>query len=521
MKSKILIVIKLLALMNLNVNSAQEMEITPLFGDNGYTIIKLNEMQLVDNYSKILHIVDLDEYQNLINTIETNIDSLNLQETNPNSLLLVKELEHLKQNYETIIPSVHRNKRGLLNVLGSGLKFIAGTMDADDAKQISDYMDNLKQNTQQLTEQSNKQITINQKLINSIENIKTHINNQQQQIQKYLSKIITETNKIIQDDSKYVLQIYVSIAHINKEIDGIKDIILLSKLNVLAHDILSPNEIQDFNITMETFPFIKSSVILKERKIILAILIPKFTIEKYFSAIVIPFPNQVNQELDISNENIIVSEKKVIFTFEKQIVEKKELKTHKNNCISNLFNKNNTCNFKINNKPSIEEIDSGLLITKNIEQCKLSQNCQKDDAIIEKHNLIKFINCDVTINDLIFVNKIKMYQNKIMLPMLNLKINKIINNLTLDNVNLENIENRKIIKYIDFKNKIFQYSLSSVIFIIIFTVIIVIILRKYCQSNKINTIIQKVPDMPNIENGTLNNFSGTEKSRCGGVIYGL
>lgn len=381
--------------------TTQMIEVIPVNTDGGYAIFKRNERPIVDSFTKILHIVNLTEYNELIDLIDYNANNLQLESNDEHLILLQREMKSLKHSFRILIPQVYKNrrsKRGLINLLGKGMKFLAGTMDDEDAVEISNHLNNLDQNMNNAMNQLNKQVVINNNLIKNVDEIKQHLNKQQKELNNFLTNITNQTNKIISNynKSKYVLQLYADITALNKQIDKLMDIILLSRLNVLAHDVLTEEEIEKYNITVEITPYIQNSVIFNGELLIFAICIPKFTKEKYFDAIVVPFPNNKYEMLDIENTEVIIQSNNV-YNNKEDMLTKRNLKPHLNICIRNLFNNNKTCTFRFSNESVIERIFDDLIILKNVNITKIQQNCSDHEIIVKGNNVIKFVNCKLEI----------------------------------------------------------------------------------------------------------------------------
>lgn len=483
-----------LALFFINNNAMTKkpghLEVTPIYEDSGFTIFRLENRLMVANYTKILHVIDLNEYRNIVKQIEQNIKTLNVKPWSPSCILLKREINTLKNNIETIIPHTHRSRRGLLNIIGTGLKFLTGKMDADDANEIYNHLENLKTNSKNLIDQSNKQVVINSELINALENIKNHVNKQSDTLNTYINEVANKSNWIVKvyENSEHILQIYADISQLNQQIEKIKGNIMLSRLDILGHDILTFEETTKFNITVEALPFIKSSTVILNETIVFVILIPNFSNEDYFNALILPFPNHDNEELDIPNEKVIISEQKV-FNFEKGISSTKKLKPHKNQCIQNIFT-NRTCTFRENTEESIEEVQEGLLVTKNCKETILKQNCKNQTITIKRNNLIKFSNCEILLKNVKFSNVVYVYKNMEIIPVLNYNVIKKVNNITLEKIFIQNAKNREKLNYVEEKSEIFNYSIIFIIIIIIISVVITLklLVAKKRRKNIINNI---------------------------------
>lgn len=62
----------------IGILNGQQLQIYPINNENGYLISKLNEKYVVQNYTKILHIVNLTNFEKIINIFNKNLNTLEL-----------------------------------------------------------------------------------------------------------------------------------------------------------------------------------------------------------------------------------------------------------------------------------------------------------------------------------------------------------------------------------------------------------------------------------------------------------
>lgn len=266
----------------------QEIRIHDLNNNNGYTTLELEDVKIIRSYHKILHIINTTEFDLSKEYIKRNVLSLQPKAylIGPMYNSLNQSLFLLEAKIENIKPQRRRQKRGLANILGTGLKYIAGTMDHDDEVEIKAKLDELHENNGKLIEQSNKQVSINNELFDQIQNITTHINNQQSQIQKHLNNLTNEVyNKIItlEDEVKfmqYTFQINHDILLLRNHVDDIEQVLFSSKLGVLSKNILNEEELK-FVTNINSYQNIKITVTTYKDTIVIALLIPQLSNLKY------------------------------------------------------------------------------------------------------------------------------------------------------------------------------------------------------------------------------------------------
>ena len=87
--------------------------------------------------------------------------------------------------YATLIP-ITREKRGILNFMGTDIKQITGNLDNNDLLQLESDIDQLQGENKFLINQNNEQLKINLQLQDKINSLVNELNKQQDQITKNL-----------------------------------------------------------------------------------------------------------------------------------------------------------------------------------------------------------------------------------------------------------------------------------------------------------------------------------------------
>ncbi|XP_049317718.1 uncharacterized protein LOC125780131 [Bactrocera dorsalis] len=156
---------------------AQQIDIQDLTNNNGYIPIKTDELRVIDHYDKILHFVNLTAYDETTFLISRNIEALTAITFEDKQLLdtLHKNFILLRAKIDNLHPHL-KTKRGLVNILGKGLRFIAGTMDSEDEEQVNDALSKIHQNNQIMENNIGNLTYFNNILANQISNITSHIN---------------------------------------------------------------------------------------------------------------------------------------------------------------------------------------------------------------------------------------------------------------------------------------------------------------------------------------------------------
>lgn len=188
-----------------------------------------------------------------------------------NNLYMEHQLNHLRTELQTLIPHT-REKRGLLNIVGTGLKYIYGTMDDNDRREIESQLQVLETNTHNAITQSNNQIQINEQFDEQLEKLTTLYSSQMKKIiEQYTEMRNTSTQQQKELKSE---QVKYHLAHLKEIIDKVEGIMLTSSLGLLSQNILTDEEIQANNITFEKLQGIRMTVATSGRNIIFIIRVP-------------------------------------------------------------------------------------------------------------------------------------------------------------------------------------------------------------------------------------------------------
>lgn len=179
-----------------------------------------------------------------------------------------------------------------------------------------------------------------------------------------------------------------------------------------------------------------------------------------------------------------------VFVYSNENVENKLIPIQEE-CITDILNEPQNCTMKMNDRPGIEQITENIIITKNLNTTKVYQNCNDQNIVIKRHNIIKFLNCKITLGDKIFTNKENFVQNNIILPNIlkNISYNEI-HNLTLKSIHVQNIENLNHIKLLSLEHNKTSWTSLITDVIIIFIILIVVVIFIYFKVHKKKTSIK-------------------------------
>lgn len=461
---------------------AQQFDIQDLTDNNGYIPIKTGERKTIGHYDKVLHFINLTTYEETMQLISSNMNILKTTTFEDKQLLDTIDKNFILLNAKMSNLRVHsKSKRGLFNALGKGLKYIAGTMDSDDEKEISDAIAKIRDSERITNNSMNKLIHVNNFMSEQIDNITRHINKQQTIISKYINNFREETQnriKTLEDEIRFIEQTYKidnDISLLRNHIDDIGQIIFSSKLGVIPTDILTQKEL-DLITDFDSYSSMKIVVLFQDNNIILTILIPQFSPNILSKIKFEPLPNALNKSIVLSQYEILADANNNIYDITVKDNLEKNLIILENKCITNILQfKEAQCKLETLEKSSVTEIVQGILIFKNFVE-NITHDCNKLNIKQKGTFLIKFENCKFIVLNKTYTNvNVKIYDTFV-LPNLITKIRE--NNVTkldskLENLYLKQLQHENNIKLLIDKNKNIKILSLSTDVSIIFSIIII------------------------------------------------
>lgn len=474
---------------------AQKLEVVDLNEGNGYAIIQLGERMLINNYIKILHIFNTTKYATYLNELQEEVSHLD-------DLYLTHQIEHINSRLKTIIPHHSRNKRGLINVLGTGLKYLYGTMDNNDREEIEGKLQTLEANEHNIITQSNNQIQINTQFDNQLANLTKLYNNQTKLLIKSVSSIKSLKDSTARTDRTYRLRYQID--HMSRLLDKVRDLILTSKLSILTRDILSDEEIKLYNITLEKMREIKMQLATYKNNIVFILKIPQYNPEIFQEIYIQPIPNKKKMQIEIA-EKLYITKNNIMYY---DVNETPNLKEIHDNCISNIFTyKLMKCHYIKNTKMEIIEVGLNIIVAINTNQ-EVNHTCNKYPLKLSGNHLLTVENCKVKLDK--WYDK-RMYQNSLIIPNPNRNIQMINEtNDSIEELQYNHVKNTEFILELKFKQKITNYTVSILIVVIIIIVALYIYLKYRSKSNKVNVAVNMPFPLAPLDHG--------QESSSGGVI---
>lgn len=434
--------------------------------------IKLEDVYVTQNFTTIIHVVELDSIMEVIDSLEHNVKHIRTHEE-----ILTAELTKIKSRVQTLF--AYRQKRGLFNIMGNGLKWITGSMDDNDRIEIENHFKTLDENNEQIRDSINKEIIINNHYNKTFYKLKTAIEQDRAVILNKLNDI--ETNNDLMLTKIAYLDTLLKIKLLEENIEHIQNNIASAKLNFMSSNVLTREEIESLNIDFHKLQLIELAVAkYRDRNIIFVLRVPKdiITAKRY---LVSPIGNENYTELAFEQEEIVIIDKvRYIFKENSNVNELKR---------TNICVYSNNCRKKENKNLEIIEIEKGVVLVRNAKNINVSSNCDERQMTILGNYLFTFYDCELNINNMIYTNKNKKYKTNFVMPEDDTNLfNKTNKNVNFDELILDNDVNEwEMREQINFKslNKDFSTFIGLAALLLIVILNIILFLYQSTQKKKI------------------------------------
>lgn len=418
------------------MTTGQKMEIQNLSDNMGILPMKLGTARTIKAYNNLIHVVRLDAYETNINKIANSLTAFDKIGDLKNSLTILNvKVTELKAKLQTLMPRL-RNKRGLVNGLGSVIKSITGNMDADDAIHLNKEIEQLTQGQSTITGEINQLTQINNQMSQRFSNITNHINRQQEIIEGYLRYSRNELNNRIKSDeiairyTQYLNQVNYNIDLLSSHLSNIAEAVVLARLNIISKQILNSDELNEIytffkNKSIEIksdehiYELLGLQAYYNNTNIIFNIQIPQISEETYSFFHIIPLP--INNTKMIISKPFAISNPKNIHHFDEKcpkiegIYYCREARKYQINpndtCIANLLN-NLPAECSLREVPEVAEIlqpEHNYVLLINIPETTIHTTCEPHQQKLKGTQLIHFENCQLEINQIIYESNENIY----------------------------------------------------------------------------------------------------------------
>lgn len=453
--------------------------------NNGYIEINQGQIHIVKNYDLIIHDIIPKEIETIINQLEANILSLQFD---PDKIsVLDLEIKNLRSKLKTITP--HRQRRGLLNFIGTIHKWLYGTMDNEDRENIEKHLDVIDINNHNIIKNVNQQVIINKNFNETFEKLKDILEKDRVKILDSYNHIDSQYKRLA--SQTFYIDNILKIKMLHDNIEHIQDNIASSRSGIIHSNILSPEEIEGYDIDVNKLQNLKiGSLQTKSDHIIFVIMVPREIILAD-KIMIYPMTNKNFEELLFEPLEIVRYNNKT-YNFERN----KELSKLRpcNNCV---FKRN--CLKIWKNVSEIIEIETGIVLIKNSRNVSLTNDCNHKTGILNGNYLLKFRNCTIDLDKHIFYNNERKFKQIFVEPRTDTNINNLNKKLSFDEIIFKQVENTKDIielKYHKSTNLVLNVTIVLIIFIFI-----VVIVSFRLKGSKIKINFTRTRESPHLKEG--------------------
>lgn len=416
--------------------------------------------EVVQDTQTIVHLIRRNHIRDLIDSVEQEI------ETNDLSPWIRHKIITLKSKADILI--AHRQKRGLINIVGQASKWLFGTMDDKDRDEINEHIQELESNSQNLINGLNKQIKINDYFNETIHLFVQTNQKNQNQILKSFSNLSEEVKNLIK--SQRILDISLKLEILDDKLNQILDSIASIKAGILHPGILTSNEINQFKINLEKLQNARSGILeMNQNVLLIGIKIPT-SYERIPYKLLTPLPNNDCKEI-AENPQKFIEVDKIKYILEKDVLYKNELKPLKT-CLDTV------CYKRINQKEEIIRLSNNVILGVNLKNPNIRNNCDERKLNLLGNYILEIRNCTLVINNKTYSDIYKEYEDNYVFEMFNQKWKEI--NVTFEEANIKYINNLEEIHKFHFHKKL-TFSMHGTMFIIM-VIVISFVSWKFCYN---------------------------------------
>lgn len=449
-------------------------------------MINLGTTEIIEATQTIIHVVKLDDINEMLNKIEEGL------KPDGATFWLQNKITALTQKIKIL--NNRRQKRGLINPVGTVSKWLFGSMDNEDRREIDQHIQALEKGMENTIQTINEQVHINDyfnKTLHLLMSTENTIIKRRNDVTDSLNVILREQRRL---DAVLKLQI------LEDKVDSLLDNIASIKNGILHPGILLAEEIEAYNITIEKLENAKTGIIMTQNnKLILVINIPvKYKTVPY--QILYPVPDKSYLEIN-ENPKYFVKINEIKYDYYKdKIMYEKDLKPLQS-CIQN-----NYCNKKINKDTEINKLDDNVIICKNLYEEKIVNDCDERELYLTGQYVLTINNCSLEIKNNKYQHRSKVFVEN--------QVFEILPEIKLDKLNITTTEEVKRINRINLHKNV-SIGLNVTFIWIIF--IIVIILLKHIKQKKCTVWKVDTHHLPDVK-AALNEGGVTLSPKNNGVV---
>lgn len=238
----------------------QKIQIQNLDNNPGILPFKLGKAKIKIGTHTFLHYIQLSPIINQINSLENCYENLkyavNKSSTKFHNILynfhehVGYQLKITNEKIRSFYP-IKRSKRGLINPLGSVIKYITGNLDYEDGNEIYKSLSELQNSQNKVITKFNKHISITKNLMYNINKTMSQIIQNQNSLENKTNELIYYVNQAEFEYYHYI-EVYEILDQIKLNVDSIlhfltnvENAVSFASMNVLHRSIVSLSELKE------------------------------------------------------------------------------------------------------------------------------------------------------------------------------------------------------------------------------------------------------------------------------------
>lgn len=446
---------------------------------------KIENVRIKLGYERIIKKLSLGSIEINLNHIEKIASSLKIKDHLHETLL--RKIIIAREKLKSLQP--HRQKRGLINALGTVVKYIAGNPDQEDLQIIQQSIGALQTRDNELTNNQMKQIKIN-------DNFQNRINNVTNTLRKISSQISLINNTLRQDNIVEHMNLIFSTDSLIHALEDIEEQVEFSRQNVLSKNILSLEEKiyifqklmqQDLKLEFidEIFLFSSGSITISKDNVVILVKIPILD-DNLYELLELQTVN-INQTKINTDIQWVAKHQNRIIPQRKKCKICDDSQTLKDECIYKfLTHQKPKCSMiKTEQLTRVKEIMRGIIFIDTKAKLEIFSSCG-DSRVVSEPTVIEAENCTINVLNYTFHSEDQFKpKQEYLVPTYN-KQPETINNV-LDGPEELKIDNLKFLKEIQLYQRTTLVGGTTIILtitIISFLFLVIIIRRKKAKQAK-------------------------------------
>jgi hypothetical protein len=335
----------LLLLLLIPVNSSFAFSILDVSNTKGLAVTRINNISLITDEDTIIHYVNISSLTIMINNINSNLKQVPINFNTENfrkdiqlTLQMTKEkLKMITVNKNSLIGHA-RSKRGLINGLGTAIKWVTGNLDTTDKEKIDSTLAQLENNQKFLMKQTKGSFKNNRYLTDKFDKDMLVIKNNTEVINNKLREDTDAVSQVI-----ILNQLSLQLLNLKEKIEQLLLSLELCKIGIPHHSVLDMENIENANYVLELS---KITCHTSEQLLTYFLHVPKSNNSCItYCVLSVPFEyeNKIYQT-KVDNDLVLVNEEKVFKPEECQEANNKlyckYIHIIENNCINQLVQHN-------------------------------------------------------------------------------------------------------------------------------------------------------------------------------------